>query len=85
MLGTYLSCQRAGAEEVLQADAARACCAIQLAQLLSHPVLKGAAALNAQQATGECKAQLLQLLQYEFQVDSIIAIWSLSSLHRCSG
>ena len=52
----YLSCKLAGGVEVLQTDATLPRHDIQLTRLLSDLVLKGAAALNAQQALGVCKA-----------------------------
>lgn len=60
----YLTCALAGSVEILQTDTTLPRDGIQLTRLLSNLVLKGAAALNAQQALGVCKAQMPQLWPY---------------------
>ena len=61
MQQAYLSCKLAGSVKVLQTDPTLSSNCIELPSLLSKLGLKGAAALNAQQALGVCKAQAPQL------------------------
>lgn len=56
-----LGCKLAGSEEVLQTEPTLPSNCIQLPSLFSKLGLKGAAAFNAQQALGVCKAQAPQL------------------------